>query len=75
MRAGAQADFLRDIGGYAFEKLGAVGKKHDGKIGSLRPQGFQQQLGFGIIGGKLNVDPLVGNVIACEKVAQLVGPG
>jgi hypothetical protein len=35
----------------------------------------QKALGFRIAGGEHNVDPLMGNVIAREEIAQLVRAG
>src|SRR5271166_2334803 len=73
--ARAQPNFLCDVGGYTLKKLWPVGEEHHGEIGRLWTESFQEALGFWIIGGKLDVSPLIGGVVARQEVAQLVRSG
>ena len=74
LRASPQPNFLRDFRRHALQKLRPVREEHDRKAGGLRPQSLQKALGFRIVGGKLHVDPLIGNVVARQKIAQLIRP-
>src|SRR5579863_2224365 len=71
----SQANFLRDIRRNALEKLRAIGKQHYREIRAFWPKCFQKAFGFRIIGRKLNIDPLIGHMIAREKIAQLITLG
>src|SRR5216684_8549693 len=72
LRASTQAYFLRDIGGNTLQKLCSVREQHNGKACGFGTQRLQQTLGFWIIRGNLYVDPLIGDAIACQKIAQLI---
>ena len=74
LRPGPQSHLLGDIRRKALQKLGSVGKQHNRKIRRLRPQRLQQPLGFRIVGGNLHIDPLIRNMIARQKVAQVIRP-
>ena len=69
-----QSDLLRDVGGYTLKKLRPVGKQHHGEIASLRAQCLQEAFGFRIIGGTLDVNPLIRDTVARQEVPQLIGP-
>ena len=75
LRARPQADFLRDLRRGAFEELRPIGKEDDWKTCRFRSESFQKKFGLRIARGNLRVDPLVGDVIAREEVAQFIRPG
>jgi len=64
----AQPYLLRNLGRHALQKLGPVGKQYDRKIGRLGPKRLEETFGLRIAGGKLNVDPLIGDVIARQEI-------
>ena len=70
-----QTNPLGYVGWDTFQKLGAVREKYDRKTSGVGPQNFQETLGFRVIGGKLDVNPLIGNSVARQEISQLVGPG
>jgi hypothetical protein len=57
---------------YALQKLRPVGEEHYRKTRSLRSESFEKPFGLGIIGGELNVNPLIRNMISRQKITQLI---
>src|SRR5260370_33621488 len=74
LRAGPQADFLRNICRQTLQKLRSVREEYDREVRGLGTQGLHETLGFRIVGRKFHVDPLIGNAIARQEVPQLVRP-
>src|SRR5579864_4697618 len=68
----AQAHLLRDISGRALQQFCSIGEKHNWKFGGFRSQGPQQAFSLGVVSGELDVNPLVGDVISREEIAQLI---
>ncbi len=72
LRSSSQSDFLSDIGRNTLQKLCPIGKQHHRKTRRLRPQCFQKSLRFRIVGGSLNIDPLIRDVVSRQKIAQFI---
>src|SRR5215813_5905579 len=72
LRSRSQPNLLRHVSGYTLEKSSTIWENDDWKIGRLRTERFQQTLCLGIIGRKLDINPLIWNVIACQKIPQLI---
>jgi hypothetical protein len=64
LRSRSQPDLLRHIRRGTLEKLRTVGEEDHGQIGSLGAESLEKALSFGIIGRKLDINPLIRNVIA-----------
>src|SRR4029077_5673871 len=67
-----QPDLLRDVRGHTLKQLRPVWKKNYRETGGLWAQGIHKTLCLRIIRRRLDINPLIGDVIAREKIPQLV---
>ena len=72
MRAGAEANFVRDGGQQGLGEARPVGEQHERKGLHFRAKRANQTPHFRIALGQLHVDPLIGDLVAGEKIAQFV---
>ena len=68
-----QTNALRDVRRNALEQFGPIRKKHDRQARSLRTKYLEQTFRFWIVGRGFDIDPLIGNAIARQKIAKFVG--